>query len=316
MSDQHILWVLIAAAMLLGIQSIIDFSRESKERNTINKRLKVQSETESIAEAVVALRQKRGLDEFGNRKIKNAKLGAFLARTGLAPQPALWALYALAVASAAAGLVLFFASLIPAIGTFIVVFFAGPFFVLNWIGSQRQRKLGLQIPDALDTIVRSLQAGHPVPTAVGLVGKETPDPLGTEFGMAADEISFGASLEQATQNMAQRTEHPDIQLFSAIVRLQAKTGGNLGDLLATNASTIRQRQKMRLKVKAASAEGRMSALILTAAPFIVLLGMHFMTPHFYGDVIDHPIIRWGLGIALVWMMIGNAVMRSMVNFKV
>ncbi|MCR9270762.1 MAG: type II secretion system F family protein [Hyphomonadaceae bacterium] len=316
MNEQHILWVLAAATVLLGLQSLVDFSRESKERHSINKRLKVQSETESIAEAVVALRQKQGLDEYGNRKIKNAKLGAFIAKTGLAPQPAMWSLYALAVASGAAGLVLYFTSPLPALAAFFAVLLGGPFLLLNWLGTRRQRQLGLQLPDALDTIVRSLQAGHPVPTAIALVGKETPDPLGTEFGLAADEISFGSSLEQATQKMAERTEHPDIRLFSAIVRLQAKTGGNLGDLLATNARTIRQRQKMRLKVKAASAEGRMSALILTAAPFIVMLGMHFMTPDFYGDVIDNPIIQWGLGIALVWMFIGNAVMRSMVNFKV
>ena len=316
MSSEAILYVLIGASALLAIQSLFDFSKENKQKRSINKRLKVQSETESLAEAVVELRQRKGLDEFGNRRIKNVWFGRLVARSGLAPQPVLWALYALVFASAVSGLVLYFSSPILAIAAFAVTLPAVPYFVLTWLGARRERLLGLQLPDALDVIVRSLQAGHPVSTAVALVGRETPDPLGSEFGLAADEISFGSSLGQAIQKMAERTEHPDINLFSAIVRLQAKTGGNLGDLLATSAKTIRQRQKMRLKVKAASAEGRMSAIILTAAPFLVMIGMHFMTPYFYGDVIDHPVIQWGLGIALGWMIIGNAVMRSMTNFKV
>lgn len=316
MNSEYVLYVLAGASVILALQALVDFSKEGKQRSSINKRLKVQSETESLAEAVVALRQKKGLDEFGNRKIKNAWLGRLIARSGLSPQPILWGLYALVAASAVAGLVLYFSSTLLAVGAFITVLLGAPFFMLSWFGARRERMLGLQLPDALDIITRSLQAGHPVSTAVALVGKETPDPLGSEFGLAADEISFGSSLGQATEKMAERTEHPDINLFSAIVRLQAKTGGNLGDLLATNAKTIRQRQKMRLKVKAASAEGRMSAIILTSAPFVVMLGMHMMTPFFYGDVIDHPIIQWGLAIALVWMIIGNMVMRSMTNFKV
>ncbi len=184
------------------------------------------------------------------------------------------------------------------------------------LGSKRERALGEQLPDALEIVVRSLQAGHPVPTAIALVGKETPDPLGSEFGLVADEISFGSSLDQAIEKMAARTEHPDINLFSAIVRLQTRTGGNLADLLATNSRTIRQRQKMRLKIKAASSEGRMSALILTSAPFVVLAAMHFLTPSFYGDVIHVPMIQYGLGGALVWMAIGNLVMRKMTNFRI
>lgn len=316
MTAQYILWVLAGTSVLFGIQACLDLSRDTQDRSSINQRLKVQNDSDSIAEAVIALRQKKGLDEHGNRTIKNEWLGGLIARTGLAPRLTLWALYALAVAGALSGLALYFATWQTALGVFCVSLVVLPYIVLRGIGGRRERRIGLQLPDALDTVVRSLQAGHPVPTAIALVGKETPDPLGSEFGMAADEIAYGSSLEQAIQKMAERTEHPDLHLFSAIVRLQVSTGGNLGDLLATNARTIRQRQKMRLKVKAASAEGRMSALILTSAPFIVLLGMHFFTPTFYGDVIDNPIIQYGLGIAMVWLAIGNMVMRSMVSFRV
>ena len=105
-----------------------------------------------------------------------------------------------------------------------------------------------------------------MPAAVNLVGREMPDPIGTEFGMAADEIAYGATLEQAVERMAERCQHPDVDLFAATVRLQERTGGNLTGLLKLNANTVRDRHKMRLKIKAASSEGRASAMILTSAP--------------------------------------------------
>lgn len=316
MDEQVILYVLAFSSVFLGARSLIDFGQEARDKSLVNKRLKAQAETDSIAEAVLQLRRKRGLDEDGNRVIKNAWLGRLVARSGLDYKPASWAAMALAAGAVAAGLAYYFSGLTAAIAVFPAFAVGGPYLALSMLGSKRERALGEQLPDALEIVVRSLQAGHPVPTAIALVGKETPDPLGSEFGLVADEISFGSSLDQAIEKMAARTEHPDINLFSAIVRLQTRTGGNLADLLATNSRTIRQRQKMRLKIKAASSEGRMSALILTAAPFVVLATMHMLTPNFYGDVIHVPMIQYALGGALVWMTIGNLVMRKMTNFKI
>ena len=161
----------------------------------------------------------------------------------------------------------------------------GPFFCLKFMIGRRAKQIGVQLPQALEIIVRSLEAGHPVPTAVSLVGREMADPVGTEFGMAADEISYGSTLEEAIARMSERCQHPDIDLFAATVRLQASTGGNITGLLKLNASTIRERHKMRLKIKAASSEGRASAAILTAAPFIAIGFIVISSPHFYGDVI-------------------------------
>src|SRR5690606_28237552 len=144
------------------------------------------------------------------------------------------------------------------------------YFFLKFKAGKRAAALGVQLPQALEIIVRSLEAGHPVATAVALVGREMADPIGSEFGMAADEIAYGATLEQAVARMSERCQHPDIDLFAATIRLQERTGGNLTGLLKLNAATVRDRHKMRLKIKAASSEGRASAMILTAAPFIAL----------------------------------------------
>jgi tight adherence protein B len=172
----------------------------------------------------------------------------------------------------------------------------GPIFFLKFKAAARAQQLGFQLPQALEIIVRSLEAGHPVPTAINLVGREMNDPIGSEFGMAADEIAYGATMEQAIERMSERCQHPDVDLFAATVRLQEKSGGNLTGLLKLNASTVRERHKMRLKIKAASSEGRASALILTSAPFVAIGFILISSPHFYGDVIHEPVVKFGLSI--------------------
>ncbi|WP_233341586.1 type II secretion system F family protein [Robiginitomaculum antarcticum] len=192
----------------------------------------------------------------------------------------------------------------------------GPIFGLKVLVKRRRAKIGSQLPEALDVIVRSLSAGHPVPVAMNMVGREMPDPIGSEFGMTNDEISFGASLGEGIQRMAERVGHADFDLFAATVRLQERTGSNLADLLRANSKTIRDRQRMRLKIKAASAEGRMSAMILNLAPLLLYISIRLVAPNFYGEVADNPMLNYGLGAAVIWMIIGNLVMRKMIAFRI
>lgn len=317
MGVSTILYVLAFASAFLAMRSILDFGRDVSDKSLVNDRLKVREKTETVSEAVVELRRKRGLDEFGESRLSNKWFNTLVTKSGLTYRPAAWALGAVLAGLVVAGGIYFKTSsiLFSGIG-FALVTPLLPLFMLKRYGNKRDRLLGEQLPEGLEIIVRSLQAGHPVPTAVALVGRELPDPCGSEFGMVADEVSYGSSLAEAVRKLAERTGHPDVGLFAATIRLQARTGGNLASLLATNAHTIRQRMKMRMKVKAASSEGRMSATILTSAPFVMLVAMHLMTPDFYGDVIDEPLIRWGIGGAFAWMMVGNYVMRQMIKFKV
>jgi tight adherence protein B len=134
--------------------------------------------------------------------------------------------------------------------------------------------------------------------------------------MAGDEISYGATLEQAIGHIADRCRHPDVDLFAATIRLQERSGGNLTGLLKMNAHTIRQRHKMRLKIQAASSEGRVSAWILTAVPFVVVGIVQLVSPHFYGDVIDDRGFQIGVGVLGVWMLIGNLIIRKMIDMRI
>jgi len=308
--------IMAAGAFFFVIQAALELVTQAQTQRIVNRRLQFKDKFASTSEAMVELRKSRGLDADGNFAMTLERFNRLVVRSGLPYQPLRWAAMSLAGALVAAiAYIHFVGGWFPAAGIALVVFLVGPLIVLKHVGGQRQKKLATQLPDALQIVCRSLEAGHPVATAVALVAREMPDPIGTEFGMTADEVSYGFSLTNAVQRMAERSGDPDMELFGATVRLQEKTGGNLCELLKANTTTIRERQTMRLKVNAASSEGRMSALILTAAPFLVMLAIHLTRPEFYGNVIHDPLIRYGFAGLFTWMFIGNLVMRKMINFK-
>ena len=207
-------------------------------------------------------------------------------------------------------------SVIPALAA---GFFAGtalPYLVLRILRGRRQKKFGAQFPDAIDIIVRSLRAGHPVPIAISMVSRELPDPIGSEFGMVSDEITYGADLETAMRNLYYRIGQDDLPLFVTAVAIQTSTGGNLGEILQNLSSVIRQRFKMRRKIRALASEGRASALILSSLPIGMFLIINVVSPKFYASVWDHDMTKIGLILAGCWMGIGNFIMYRLVNFKI
>ncbi|WP_321489793.1 type II secretion system F family protein [uncultured Hyphomonas sp.] len=308
--------IMAIGAIFLALQAVMSLFTTAQTQRIVNQRLQFKERFETTNEAMIELRKSRGLDEFGNFAMPMQWFNQLVVRSGLPYQPARW--FAM---SGGGGLVAGFVyfkmvgGILTAGGIVVAIFALGPLIALKMVGGKRMKKLAQQLPDAMQIACRSLEAGHPVATAIALVAREMPDPIGTEFGMAADEVSYGMSLTNAVQRMAERAGDPDIELFAATVRLQEKTGGNLTELLKALATTIRERQTMRLKVKAASSEGRASAMILTSAPFIVMLAIHLLRPNFYGDVIDTPLIRYSFTGLFIWMFIGNMVMRKMINFK-
>ena len=150
-----------------------------------------------------------------------------------------------------------------------------------------RRQFGAQFPDALDMIVRSLRAGHPVPIAITMVAREMPDPIGSEFGIVADEITYGADLETAMRNLYFRVGQDDLPLFVTAVAIQGSTGGNLGEILENLSGVIRQRFKMRRKIRALAAEGRASALILSSLPIAMFLIIQLVAPEFLCQRLGH-----------------------------
>jgi tight adherence protein B len=311
-----IVMVMIGAAVFALVQGLTGVMSVATQKRKLNQRLKVGEKVEGVSAMVVELRKQRGLTASGSRSQSLRWLSNLIVASGLPYDQRKWLTYVGAAALlGAAGL--FFLTREPlaiAAGAFLggVII---PLGVLKVKAGKRNSALGFQLPQALDIIVRSLEAGHPVPAAVALVGREMVDPIGTEFGMAADEIAYGATLEQAVERMSERCQHPDVDLFAATVRLQERTGGNLTGLLKLNANTVRDRHKMRLKIKAASSEGRASAMILTAAPFVAVGAIMLISPKFYGEVIHEPPVKYGLAIIGFWIFVGNMIMRRMIDMR-
>jgi tight adherence protein B len=288
-----------------------------RTRRAVNRRLATAERTKSLGELVIELRKQRGLNEDGRSIFGWGWLADLVIRSGVKVDPQRWAMVigGLFLAGGCAGFY-FVHNPIAALGGALVLGVAGPVFYLNFQAGARTKAISLQLPNALEVMVRSLEAGHPIPTSISLVGRELPDPLGSEFGMAADEIAYGATLEQAVARIADRCRNGDVDLFAAAIRLQEKAGGNLTGLLKNLARTVRERQKMRLKIKAASSEGRMSAYILTGAPIVCFIFINVVQPHYYRDLMGKSFIQIGLGILVGLLVTGNLVMRRMIDMRI
>jgi tight adherence protein B len=312
-----VFYILIFAAVFAAGQAVWGLVTVGRTRRVVNKRLKVAESGIGVGNVVVELRKQRGLSATGERLLKLTWLSDLIVRSGLVFRPRQWIATAIG-AGIAAGLVTAFFThqTLFAVPTGIAVTIMGPLIYLKMKAGRRGKMLSLQLPDALDVIVRSLEAGHPVPTAIALVGREMIDPIGSEFGMVSDEIAFGSTLEMAVAHLADRCRHPDIDLFAATIRLQDRSGGNLTGLLKMNAHTVRERHKLRMKIRAAASEGRISAIILTSAPFVVFGLLQFLSPHYYGEVIHEKAIHIGLGFLGTWMFLGNLVMRRMIDMRI
>ncbi len=193
---------------------------------------------------------------------------------------------------------------------------AFPLWVLKYLKARRIKRFAFQFTEAIELIVRSLKAGHPVPTAIKMVSREMSDPIAHEFGLISDEVAYGSDLVSAIQAMQKRVDYEDLPLFVTAISIQSITGGNLGVILEGLANVLRSRVKLRRKVKAAASEGRASALILNSVPIAVMAFITIFTPNYYGDIIHETYIITGLSMAFGWMMIGNIAMHRMMNFRI
>jgi len=197
-----------------------------------------------------------------------------------------------------------------------IVGFGLPLLYLLHQRSTRLKRFGEQMPDALDLIVRGLRAGHPVSSALSLVAKEMPDPIGSEFGIVVDEMTYGLDLSEALSNLATRVPHEDLRYLVVTIQIQYMVGGNLAEVLANLSEVIRDRYQMFAKIRAVTAEGRASAVIIGVLPLVFSAVILLIAPQFFTRVNHDPLFWPLLGAGGVLMIIGQIVLYRMVNFKV
>jgi tight adherence protein B len=307
----------VLSAILFGEGVYLLFFSAASYRNRINRRLSLLNETVDRQSILVELRRERGLTIGGDFRLPVVSFNRLIVQSGISMGLSrIGILAGIAAVITMAAVIVLRGSIVEGL---LGALFGGlflPYFTLRMLRGGRQKRFGAQFPDAIDIIVRSLRAGHPVPIAVNMVAREMPDPIGSEFGLVADEITYGADLETAMRNLYSRVGQDDLPLFVTAVAIQGSTGGNLGEILENLSAVIRQRFKMRRKVKALAAEGRASALILSSLPILMFGIVQLVAPDFYGSVWQYEITKVILGLAICWMLVGNLAMYKLVNFKI
>jgi len=306
----------ISAAMFAEGAYLLLYNQASYRKN-INRRLKVMDDKTDRESVLIQLRRERGLTGGGEYRLPLINLNQLILQSGVTiGLGRLVAFMVVGAIAAFATIIAYDQSLWHAVLAAAVAGLLLPYLVLRLLRARRQKKFGAQFPDAIDIIVRSLRAGHPVPVAISMVAREQPDPVGSEFGLVTDEITYGADLESAMRNLYFRVGTDDLPLFVTAVAIQGSTGGNLGEILNNLSAVIRERFKMRRKIRALAAEGRASALILSTLPIALLAIINFLVPDFYASVWSESLTKIALALAGCWMGIGNLIMFRMVNFRI
>jgi tight adherence protein B len=182
--------------------------------------------------------------------------------------------------------------------------------------SKRMEALTLQLPDALDLMMRGLRVGHPINATITNVGRTMADPVGAEFRALAHQISHGDYLTDAFRDFADRTGHEDVEYLSVSIAIQHGTGGNLANMIGTLSKVVRARIMMRRRVKAISSEGRISAYLLSALPVLIYVATSITAPAYYADVSDDPMFK-PMAFAIVALIVANFLaLRKLVSFEV
>ncbi|HSF93422.1 MAG TPA: type II secretion system F family protein [Thermohalobaculum sp.] len=188
-----------------------------------------------------------------------------------------------------------------------------------WLRGKAKKRILLfeeQLPDALDLMVRSLRVGHPMTAAIGIVAREMPDPGGTEFGLIADEATYGMPITEAMDRLAARVPVHDLKFVAIAINIQATSGGNLAEILDGLSAVIRSRFKLFRKVRAITAEARWSGWFLSVFPVIALLLVQVVKPDYYDRVSDHPLFLPGAILTVILLVVNIFFMRRLVDIKV
>lgn len=196
---------------------------------------------------------------------------------------------------------------------------AGGGLVLYYLSLQRKKRVNefvRQLPDAIEVIVRSLRAGHPLNEGLKLVGEEMSAPLGPEFRKLTDQVAVGSAVDSALIKMFFRVGADEIKLLAVTVSVQAETGGNLAEVLENMAGMIRQRLLLRIKVTAITAEGRASAVIMSMFPAILFAIIMSLAPSYFDPLVDSGYIVHFAAVCMIMVGMGVFILFRLVKLDI
>ena len=290
---------------------------------------KAEKRMESVAKATPAARTSRGaqrsrrdtvestLKEFEERQKKNRKLplSVRIEQAGLK-----WSKNQFVMVSAGVGFGLFMVALLigPGLVPAVAIGFAGAFglprWMLSFLKKRREAKFLNGFPDAVDIIVRGVKAGLPLLDCMKMIAIEAPEPLKTEFRVIVETQAVGMPLGEACNKLYERTPVPEANFFAIVISIQQKAGGNLSEALGNLSRVLRDRKKMKSKIRAMSQEAKASAGIIGALPVAVMTLVYVTSPQYISLLFTEPLGNVMLAGSAAWMTMGVLVMKKMINF--
>jgi len=311
------LWIivlLVFGATLLCVQAIYGPVVRTRDSAKSTKRRLAESVAQiRRVEVANALRDQRGFDVSSNRILR--RINDLTTQTGLQLDRKL-----VFVAVGLSGTFFFVLSFAFGVGAISVLLAIASTAIallalLHVLRERRIARFSELLPDTIDVMVRAVRAGYPVPAALSLVAREIPDPVGPEFAIAAEEISFGQDLRTAVEGIYRRVGLEDLVFLVVAINVQTQTGGNLAEILARLSRLLRNRTKLQLKIRALSADGRISALVLSLMPFILFGGITLISPNYFVEARNNALFVPALTYSAISLLIGNVIMYRMVNFR-
>jgi tight adherence protein B len=191
-----------------------------------------------------------------------------------------------------------------------------PRWFIGVLAKRRCAKFSSHFADAIDIITRGIKSGLPVHDCLKIIGRESPEPLASEFSRLVEEVGMGVPTDQALEKMYERMPTPELRFFAIVLSIQQKTGGNLAEALSNLSSVLRGRRMMREKVKALSSEALASAFIIGSLPPAVILLITITTPAYMAIMWSDPRGHMLLLVAGGLMSFGIWIMRRMMNFAI
>ena len=317
LNNPYIIYGLVFAATLLAVDTVFRWlgAKRRRKAQVIN-RLEGIKQEKDIELAYGELLKSRGLGGREGTQTLGGWLNQLIAQSGLEISGTRQVVWVMGLAAVGILLALIFIPSTPLIASIVGIVWGVVMAVLILIILRRRRIKAFthQLAPAIDIIVRSLSAGHPLTTSISLVAKEMPDPIGSEFGLLSDQLTFGAELEQALLNMYDRVGADELNMVIVSISVQRGTGGNLAEILENLAKMIRDRIMIRAKIKAISAEGRFTAWIMLLFPFGLFFMLRTLVPTYFDLVWESGYGGLIVGVCLSLIFFGMTIIRRLVNF--
>jgi tight adherence protein B len=274
-----------------------------EEKKPFLQRIPILNRFSQAAEEEV---RKRGLLSGVNAALEQANIPmtpgeAILAMLGLA---AVGGVFMAIFNSALTGLITF--------GVLLLLFI----FLVNWAGNRERKRFEKQLPDTLTLLSTSLRAGYSLLQAIEAVAQEAPDPTAREFSRAVVESRLGRSVPDALEGIVHRTQSKDFEWATMAIEIQREVGGNLAEVLQTVADTMLARNRLKGEIKALTAEGRISAIVLGSLPFALGIFLWFNNRSYLQPLLDETMGRVAIVAGLVLMGGGILWLRKIVNIEV